>query len=169
MDFIPYPCEDGYEDASSGSVFYPVNCFFHILDGWRQWLQTAGFDSWIPSEQFVSLVWPSFSAYRPRYAYLAVLGREKAGSTGYVVTNERAIIFQPNLFGSVAITSFLPQQLSEIRRVQKSDGSGDVILGRRTSIDDQGSRTMTDVGFLGIPDVKGVEQILLSLYRTCQK
>lgn len=55
---------------------------------------------------------------------------KKAVSTGYVVTNKRAIIFEANLFGGVSIRSFMPNQLSEIRRVQKDDGSGDFVISK---------------------------------------
>ena len=94
---------------------------------------------------------------------------KKAVSTGYVVTNERAIIFQSNLFGSVSIRSFMPNQLSEISSIQKEDGSGDLIIDKKISTDSEGSRTSTDIGFFGIQDVKSVEQMVLSLSQQASK
>jgi hypothetical protein len=79
------------------------------------------------------------------------------------VTNERAIILECGRFGGVSIRSFLPPQLSEVRRVQLADGSGDLILDRRITTDAEGGRARTDVGFFGIPDVKNVESLVLAL------
>ena len=87
----------------------------------------------------------------------------KARSTAYIVTNERAIIFEPTLSGGISIRSFLPHQLSGIRRIQLSDGSGDLILGTEITTDDEGLRSTRYVGFFSILDVKKVEAIVFSL------
>jgi len=87
----------------------------------------------------------------------------KAASTVYAVTSERAVILERGIFGGVSVRSFYPQQLSEIRRVQLPDGSGDLILDKKISTDGEGGRTTTDVGFFGIRDVKNVEAMIRSL------
>lgn len=89
----------------------------------------------------------------------------KAAPSAYVVTNERVIIFESGVFGAVTIRSFLPHQLAEIRRVQLPNGSGDLILDKEVTTDSEGSRSTTDIGFFGIPDVKGVEMMVLALAR----
>ena len=87
----------------------------------------------------------------------------KAASTVYVVTSERAIIFEAGAMGGMNIRSFLPQQLSEIRRVQFVDGSGDLILDQTITANRRGRQVSIDVGFFGIPDVKMVEEMIQSL------
>jgi hypothetical protein len=87
----------------------------------------------------------------------------KAASTVYAVTNERAIILEQGVFGSVSVRSFTPSQLSEIRRVQLPDGSGDLILGKKITTDGEGGRMTTEVGFFGIAEVKTVEAMIRSL------
>lgn len=88
---------------------------------------------------------------------------KKAASSAYVITNERVMIFESGILGGVSIRSFLPHQLSEIRRIQLADGSGDLILDKRITTDSEGSRSTTDIGFFGIPDVKNVESMVLAL------
>ena len=90
----------------------------------------------------------------------------KAASTAYVITTSRALIFSPGAFGSVGIQSFLPDQLTGIRRVQLPDGSGDIIFGKKYSTDSEGSSTITDIGFFGVPDVKRVEERIRALAST---
>ena len=87
----------------------------------------------------------------------------KAASSAYVVTNERAIIFESSVFGGISIHSFLLHQLSNIRRIQLSDGSGDLILDKKITTDSEGSSSTTDIGFFGIPEVKNVEAMVISI------
>ena len=87
----------------------------------------------------------------------------KAASSAYVVTNERAIIFESSVFGGISIHSFLPHQLSNIRRIQLSDGSGDLILEKKITTDSEGSSSTTDIGFFGIHEVKNVEAMVISI------
>lgn len=93
----------------------------------------------------------------------------KAAKSAYVVTNERAILFEAGLFGSVSIRSFLPHQLSQVRRVQRADGSGDLILDREITTRGRGSDTTKDIGFFGIPDVKSVEMLVMNLAKPTLK
>ncbi len=85
----------------------------------------------------------------------------KAAGTAYVVTNQRVIIFEPS-GRDIAIRSIEPQQLHEIRRVQRADGSGDLFLTSDFKIH-KGHDVKTDVGFFGIADVKHVESIVTAL------
>lgn len=91
--------------------------------------------------------------------------RRKARKTGYAVTSERAIIIEGGFRGGVAVRSFRADQLREIRRVQLADGSGDLIFDQKTTTGSEGSRRTTDLGFMGIPDVKAVEALLQSIQR----
>ncbi len=78
--------------------------------------------------------------------------------TVYVVTERRAITFDGGW--STTIRSHLPDQLQNIYRKERSDGTGDVILGQQIWSDSDGGRRTTDVGFLNIRDPKTVEQVL---------
>ena len=87
----------------------------------------------------------------------------RAAKTAYAITNQRAIIIEPGFFGKISIRSFLPQNLVDIRRVQFADGSGDLILDRRVSVDSEGRRSTSDIGFFGVEQVHQVESLLLAL------
>lgn len=91
----------------------------------------------------------------------------KARRTAYVLTTARAIIFDGGF--STTIRSFGPDRLTDLRRKQRADGSGDVIFERKLSYDSDGDRQSTDHGFLAIADVKGVEDMVRQLVETHSK
>lgn len=93
----------------------------------------------------------------------------KAAASAYVITNERVMLFESGFWGGITIRSFLPHQLSDLRRVQLPDGSGDLILDKKISTDSEGSKTSTDIGFFGVPDVRGVEAMILNLAKSASK
>ncbi|HUW57484.1 MAG TPA: hypothetical protein VMZ92_12675 [Planctomycetota bacterium] len=88
----------------------------------------------------------------------------KARRTLYVVTNRRAITFYRGIF-STSIRSFGPEQLIDLRRDEKENGSGDITL--MSALKDLG-RTEAKrhrafgyaPGFYGIENVKQVEAML---------
>lgn len=86
----------------------------------------------------------------------------KARSTVYVITTMRAIIFEPSIFGGMDITSFRADDLADISRTQRTDGSGDLVFAREVSHGRNGTR-VKEIGFLGIPRVKAVEDMLRAL------
>ena len=85
----------------------------------------------------------------------------RAGRTIYAITDRRAILFGGGLTRN--IRSFSPASLGKLRRRQRSDGSGDIILYEETSRDSDGDTRRTSVGFFAIPDVRDVEQMLREL------
>ncbi len=85
----------------------------------------------------------------------------KAVRTAYVVTDQRAIIFEGGW--STTVRSFPPERLGDIYRKERRDGTGDVIMGRQISTDSEGGHQATDVGFLNIRDPKTVESMLRKL------
>ena len=82
----------------------------------------------------------------------------------YVLTNQRALLMMGGLFGGTAnnIRSFYPNQLNDLRRTQKSDGSGDLIFTVDISHTSEGHRSK-DVGFLAIAEVKAIEDAVRQL------
>ena len=85
----------------------------------------------------------------------------KARRTCYALTDRRAIIWTPGLFGGVNVRSFAPRDLGRISRFERADGSGNLIFDEYSARNGQngGSRTVS-VGFMGIRDVRAVEDLL---------
>ncbi len=85
----------------------------------------------------------------------------KTRKTVYIITDRRAILFEGGW--GMKVRSFRPEQLMNLERKQRSDGSGDIILEKRVSYDNDNKRQLTEVGFFGIENVKEVEDMLESL------
>jgi hypothetical protein len=106
--------------------------------------------------------------------------RRAAGRTAYVITDRRAIIFDGGYWGDsglvslaagrfarwfkgMQIRSFGPEHLRDLQRIQREDGSGDVLFQAGTTRDAAGNLYPLRVGFLSVPDAKGVEDMLRRL------
>lgn len=85
----------------------------------------------------------------------------KASKTIYAITDRRAITIDGGWAN--VVKSYLPHQLTEIVRREKSDGSGDLILSRREYRDSDGDRRREELGFFRIEKVKDVERKLRDL------
>ncbi|HAI13344.1 MAG TPA: hypothetical protein DCM28_16675 [Phycisphaerales bacterium] len=100
--------------------------------------------------------------------------KRAAGKTVYALTDKRAIIIAGK-FKSMTVTSYRPEQLTEMDREQRADGSGSLIFERIASthtshrpagsVHRHGSRsrthtTITPKGFLHIKQVKAVEDLV---------
>jgi len=86
----------------------------------------------------------------------------KARRSAYALTDRRAILCLAGWRGTVTIRSFEPAQLTDLRRKQRADGSGDLVFAVDWSQTDNNTRS-TDVGFIAIPDVKEVEDLVRAL------
>jgi hypothetical protein len=84
----------------------------------------------------------------------------KARRTCYALTDRRAIIWEPGIFGSVSVRSYGPAQLTRIRRNQRADGSGDMIFEEYATYDNRGHRSISSRGFMGIERVREIEELL---------
>lgn len=82
----------------------------------------------------------------------------KAESTVYVVTDRRAIVFEGSR--SVTVRSYTPDELGDLTRKQRPDGSGDLIFEREVSYTSKGHRRVQERGFLAIQDVREVEDLV---------
>ena len=82
-----------------------------------------------------------------------------AGRTLYAVTNKRALIIS-SLFGT-SVKSYMYAEIRELQRVERAGGSGDLYFASRDVVARRGV-THQRIGFLGIPDVRGVEQLIRS-------
>ena len=86
----------------------------------------------------------------------------KAAGTAYVITTERAIVFVGG-YGTT-IRSFSHERLADRRRVQFADGTGDLLFGRGImTTDGEGSTSFMPEGFVGVRDVKLVDDVVAAL------
>lgn len=91
-------------------------------------------------------------------------GRRWARKSVYAITDKRAIVFKQEWNG-MSIRSFRPEQLGSIERRQHADGAGDLIFTREISSyggNNSGPR-ITPIGFLGVANVKQVEDLVEQL------
>ncbi len=89
----------------------------------------------------------------------------RARRTAYVLTNQRVIIIGIGWRGKTAIRSFDPDALKDLRRDERSDGSGDLIFAEDISSGNRGRNHSTRAGFLAIKEVKNVEEQVRQLVR----
>lgn len=90
-----------------------------------------------------------------------------AFKTAYVITDRRAITFVGGF--RTTIRSFFPEDLGGMHRSERSDGSGDVIIGTTTRRDSDGDPHSTHYGFLGVADAKATEDRLRVLAVSASK
>ena len=88
----------------------------------------------------------------PLWAFLA------AGRTFYAVTNKRAIIVSGGF--SQTVHSYPHSEIHELHRVERAGGSGDLFFASRMITTSRGGTRHQKIGFLGIPDVRSVEQLI---------
>lgn len=85
----------------------------------------------------------------------------KASKTVYVITDRRAVSFDGGR--SMTIRSYLPQDLKDVYRKEKSSDEGDVIIARRAWRDSDGDQQTEELGFLRIKNPKQVERLIRGL------
>ena len=88
----------------------------------------------------------------PLWAWLA------AGRTQYALTSKRALIVS-NLL-SLSVRSFTYYEMGEVQRVERAGGEGDLFFAQHAVVSRRGATVLKRVGFLGIPDVRSVEQMI---------
>ncbi|OLP16020.1 hypothetical protein BST81_23465 [Leptolyngbya sp. 'hensonii'] len=91
---------------------------------------------------------------------------QQAKQTVYLITDNRAILLTGG--GSTTIRSYTPEQLGNLFRKERSDGTGDVIFAVREWKDSDGDRRTEDIGFKGIRNPKNVEALLKQLAQKSQ-
>ncbi len=87
----------------------------------------------------------------------------------YGVTDRRAFILQAG--SSKKVKSYAAAELSSIERKEKTDGSGDLLFGRPDAEQARRMRStnfgmMIPQGFIGIRDLRMVEQLLLDISKS---
>lgn len=81
--------------------------------------------------------------------------------TVYLITNKRAISIEGGF--STTIKSYSPEQLKDIYRKERGNGTGDVVMGVRRWKDSNGREKTQEIGFMGIRNPQEVEKILKQL------
>lgn len=85
----------------------------------------------------------------------------KSLRTVYVITDRRAITFEGGF--RMTIRSFPPERLTYIYRTQRRDGSGDVVIESRESVDSDGHKQVEERGFMYVRKAQEVERMLKQL------
>ena len=83
----------------------------------------------------------------------------KALKTVYAITDRRAFVLISGR--TTTIRSYLPERLQDIHRIEKRDGTGDVIFGPAS----EGNHQAHACGFLNIRNPKAAEQTLRNLVK----
>jgi hypothetical protein len=81
-----------------------------------------------------------------------------AAHTVYAVTEGRALIITGS--GGRMVRSFTSNDVEEVVRVERPDGSGSVYFAIRTTTSSRGFTRRARIGFVGIPEVRRVEQLI---------
>ncbi len=84
-----------------------------------------------------------------------------AKKTVYLLTDQRAIIFDGGW--STTIRFFKPDQLINISRKQRRNGTGDLIFVIQFTYNNQDNQRVKEIGFIGIDDVKMVHDLIEKL------
>ncbi len=87
----------------------------------------------------------------------------RAGMTAYVLTDRRAITFEPIprwKRPAFRIENFDPDEMLGAYRTEGPDGSGDLIFFKSLAIGQNGQRHKFVRGFLGVDDVREVDRLV---------
>ena len=117
--------------------------------------------------------------------WMRARARQAAARTVYVITDRRAIVFDGGYYGDgslplmlvsmvrpygrggTRVTSYTPDQLTKIERMQNADGSGNLVFGETLFLTEYRSiGTMHRAGFFSIADVREAENQLRALAAT---
>jgi hypothetical protein len=89
--------------------------------------------------------------------------RRRARNTLYVLTDRRAIVWEPGWFGAIAVRSYTAAGLGRMSRIECSDGSGDLVFEEVLTISSTSEGThshTTRRGFLCIDKVREIEDMV---------
>jgi hypothetical protein len=85
--------------------------------------------------------------------------RKWARRVCYLLTDQRAVTWEPTLFGGVTVRSFSREGLGRITRYENADGSGSLVFQEYTVSHGEGSTTHRR-GFMHIDQVRSVEELI---------
>lgn len=118
-----------------------------------------------PSFGWGNLLFPGIFAFISLRLLLApLLAWRTARQTVYAVTNRRAIILVAERRGRT-VRSFQDEFLVSFERHEQADGCGNIILQRDASRTSKGATHYSDVGFIGLRNVRAVDALLRATHR----
>jgi hypothetical protein len=88
----------------------------------------------------------------------------KAFRTVYLITDKRAILIESGLL--VSIRNYAPNQLKDLYRKEKRNGTGHIIITTGLRRGNDGDYWREDIGFMNIRNPKEVEKLLRQLAKT---
>jgi hypothetical protein len=86
----------------------------------------------------------------------------RATRTIYAITDRRALTIETDPLGRVTTHSFEPPHLTIVTRMQRADGTGNLVFRREHRGAGRNHR-MVDIGFLAVADVREVEDHIRQL------
>jgi hypothetical protein len=112
---------------------------------------------------------PGFSTVFPLFGLIFVgiglyvllspfLTYAKSSATTYAITNERILIVESG--STRVVKSYTKRDLGQITRSELADGSGDLMFAQENQRGAKGRTYTRDIGFVGIGQVRAVEQLL---------
>lgn len=84
-----------------------------------------------------------------------------ARNTAYVVTNKRILFITLGKFTKTQ--AFLPSS-DDLERSERADGTGDLTFLKQYGRDSDGDRTTNKMQFVGVPEVRRVETLLVETF-----
>lgn len=87
----------------------------------------------------------------------------RAARTVYAATDRRLLIVTETWGRAKAVRSHSCEDLGDLKKVERPDGSGDLIFALELVRGRRGRAYQKEIGFFGIPEVRQVEQLVLGL------
>jgi hypothetical protein len=81
----------------------------------------------------------------------------------YGLTDRRALILTTGK--SISVKSYSDEDIDNIERTEQADGSGDLIFARE-EYRRRGRRHTRNIAFIGIPNVRAVERLMLDTFKS---
>jgi len=88
----------------------------------------------------------------------------KAFRTVYLITDKRAISIESGWF--TTIRNYSPDQLKDLYRKERGDGTGDVVITTRLRRGSEGNSWTEEIGFMNVRNPREVERLLQQLAHT---
>jgi hypothetical protein len=88
----------------------------------------------------------------------------KAVKTVYGITNKRLLIIA-DTGKSRSVDSYGSDNIGDIKRTERPDKSGDLTFAQRTTKNSEGSQHTANISFIGVPEVRRVEELLRATFK----
>ncbi len=85
----------------------------------------------------------------------------EATRTVYAITNKRA--FTLGMANRIEVRNYFPNSIGNFKKIVKSDGVGDLILGFEHYKDAEGDKQIKEYGFFAVNKINEVEKLIENL------